>query len=37
MDHPNLVNSRIISVVNNLKKIHLLDDSKLENKSYDKK
>ena len=37
MDYLNLVSSRIISVVNNFKKIHSLDDSKLENKSYEKR
>ena len=37
MDHINLVNSRIISVANNLKKINSLDQSKLENKSYKKR
>ena len=37
MDHLSLVNSRIISAVNNVKKIHSLDDSKLENKSYEKR
>ena len=37
MDHLNLVNSKIISAVNNLKKNHSLDKSKPENKSYEKR